>query len=191
LEPLATALKEKKEVVALLKRFDNLRNTLAHSRDLLPFEEDLLAGVAGDIRNRVTIYMSSQDISGDFYPRIESVRDSFGNEPTSAALAELGHWAHCATDLTVRPNDVVDFTCRGTDPQGRELEWAVSTNMSIRWGHATGDADSGTVRWLVSADDVQDAKTILVYMRAKGTDYHRRGSFDQGASFTYRVLPPT
>ncbi len=70
-QPVSPALGARKETdallseavrfLALLDRADALRNTVAHSRELLPFEEDLLAGIAGDIENRVTIYMSSQD----------------------------------------------------------------------------------------------------------------------------------
>ena len=61
--------------MALLKRLDNIRNAVGHSRPLLPFERDLLSGIAGQIRNQVTIYMSTQDEAGDIYPRIESVTD--------------------------------------------------------------------------------------------------------------------
>lgn len=62
---VGTMLERAADIEALLKRFDDLRNTVAHSRDLLPFEKDLLSGIAGDIENRVTIYMSSKDASGD------------------------------------------------------------------------------------------------------------------------------
>ncbi|MGB3186356.1 MAG: hypothetical protein WBG36_16995 [Ornithinimicrobium sp.] len=51
------ALGKGKEALSLLKRLDDLRNTVAHGRELVPFEVDLIAGIAGDIRNRVTIYI--------------------------------------------------------------------------------------------------------------------------------------
>lgn len=57
--PVAPALGKKAVTGALLDRLDALRNTVAHNREVLPFEEDLLAGIAGEIRNRATIYMSS------------------------------------------------------------------------------------------------------------------------------------
>jgi hypothetical protein len=188
-DPLAPALKEKKEIVALLKRFDSIRNAVAHSRDVLPFEQDLLAGIAGDIANRVTVHMSSQDPSGDYYPRITRVSDSFGSEPAAAELARAEHWAHCSTGLTLRPGDVVRFSCQGVDPQGRELDWALSTNMGVAWTAFTSGSEA-IIEWVVSPHDVQDEKTVLVYMRAGETTYHRRGTFDHGASFKYRVLPP-
>lgn len=85
-EPLAPALGAKKEVLALLRRLERLRNAVGHSRPLVAFEEDLVSGIAGQIRNQVTIYMSAQDPAGDIYPRIESVMDSFGRRIESSAV---------------------------------------------------------------------------------------------------------
>lgn len=58
----APALGKSKEVLSLLKRLDDLRNTIAHGRQLVPFEVDLVAGIAGDIRNRVTIYIDRKSV---------------------------------------------------------------------------------------------------------------------------------
>jgi hypothetical protein len=52
---LVPALGKKSETGALLKRLDDLRNAIAHNRPLVPFEADLAAGIAGEMRNRVTI----------------------------------------------------------------------------------------------------------------------------------------
>jgi hypothetical protein len=53
-EPLAAALGKKASIVALLKRFDNLRNTVANNRELVTFEKELYAGIAGQIRKDVS-----------------------------------------------------------------------------------------------------------------------------------------
>jgi Swt1-like HEPN len=53
-EPLAAALGKKASIVALLKRFDNLRNTVAHNRELVTFEKELYSGIAGQIRKDVS-----------------------------------------------------------------------------------------------------------------------------------------
>lgn len=180
-QPVSDALGKRKESLTMLERFDALRNAVGHSRSLLPFEQDLLAGIAGDIRNRVTIYMSSQDPSGDYYPRIESVTDSFGNMPSNSPLA------------TLRPGDTITFTCRGVDPQGRELEWGISTNGLTVGASGPVTRVVGaevTLTWEVSAHDVQDSTTVIVSMRARGTDYHRHRECDEVSWFVYRVLPP-
>jgi hypothetical protein len=71
-EPLAPALGKRAQTLPLLRRFESLRNTVAHSRQLLSFEADLLSGIAGEVGNRVTIYMTTQDPSGEHYPRIDA-----------------------------------------------------------------------------------------------------------------------
>ena len=74
-EPLAPALGKRASTVALLKRFDNLRNTVAHNRELVTFEKELYSGIAGQIRNQVTIYMTTQDPAGRPLPSNQSVID--------------------------------------------------------------------------------------------------------------------
>jgi hypothetical protein len=115
-EPLQAALGKKAETLPLLARFDRLRNTVAHSRETLPFEDDLLAGIAGEMRNRVARYTSEQDPGGQFFARIEFAMDSLGHEasPLRGAAGSL----MAVTDATVYVGDQIRFTCRATDPQG-------------------------------------------------------------------------
>lgn len=182
------------DVEALLKRFDDLRNTVAHSRDLLPFEKDLLAGIAGDIENRVTIYMSSKDNSGDYYPRITALFDSLGHEPTDEELAEKTHvWGF--PEITLRPGDTVTFTCRGHDPQGRQIEWAImQSHRAFAWDGSNGldraVGDDVTLIWKVQRDDTREQCDTGVAMRAADSEFHRAGSLDQAVMFQYQVLPP-
>lgn len=86
-EALDGALGAKKEITVLRDRFEALRNAVAQSRELLPFEEELLSAIAGEMRNRVTIHISGQDPAGDYFPRIELVRDSLGNSSENAVEA--------------------------------------------------------------------------------------------------------
>jgi hypothetical protein len=188
---LQPALGKKKETQPLLKRFGDLRNSVAHSRELLPFERELLSGIAGEIRNRVTIFMSTQDPGGDFYPRIESIRDSFGNlvetfrpEPSLATGVETG--------VTLRPGDAVTFDCRGTDPQGRELRWWFNNPYGQDMVEARGT--EAELTWHVGETDVGEDAAVMIRMASIGR-YHRSGShsddpYDYKVLFSYRVLPP-
>lgn len=186
--PLAAALGHQKSMMPLLSRFEILRDPVGHSRALLPFEADLLSGIAGQVRNQVTIYMSSQDPAGDIYPRIESITDSLGRriESSGRAGAILGSVTGPLT--IVRPGDVVTFTCVGIDPQGRDLEWVAKS----LWREATrGPSGQATLlHWTVVDRDVNESKVIIVRMRAAGTPYHRGGQYDQAAHFHFRVRPP-
>lgn len=191
-EPLAPALGKKAAAVALLKRLDNLRNTVGHSRPLLPFERDLMSGIAGQIRNQVTIYMSSRDDVGDIYPRIEAISDSFGRRIESAtAETELAGSATTPPYVLVRPGDEVTFDCTGIDPQGRDLEWTLgSAHLPLYPVTTSASGVLTQLTWTVNDSDVNESKAIEIYLRADGTPYHRWGYFDHRAYFMFRVRPP-
>lgn len=185
-QPLSAALGKLKSVLPLLERFDNLRNTIGHSRPLLPFEEDLMSGIAGQIRNQVTIYMSKQDDAGEIYPRIESITDSFGRRVVSNVVEGEVAGSVQSYDITVHPDEVVTFVCIGVDPQGRELFWFGPSGASVQ-----GPSGSPTtLSWVVQHEDVTETGSVQIYMKTAGTLYHRFGSFDHRAYFTFRVRPP-
>lgn len=183
-QPLEDALGVMDETLPLLARFELLRNTVAHSRQPLRFEAELLSGIAGEIRNRVTNYMTAQDPSGDHYPRIESVTDSFGR--SWPGKEGLGPWA---TGEAVRVNvgDVITFDCAGTDAQGRELRWLLRTYSTMLVDQAVGDRVA--LRWVVGVQDVQDDHMVRITLQSDGR-FHRQGDYDQMVHFPYHVVPP-
>ncbi|MFD3456820.1 hypothetical protein ACFWVC_32175 [Streptomyces sp. NPDC058691] len=186
-EALNGALGAKKEMSVLLDRFEALRNTVAHSRELLPFEQELLSAIAGEIRNRVTIHISGQDPAGAYFPRIELVRDSFGNSSEHALVVQEQMLA-LETKMTLRPGDVVTFTCRGVDPQNRALSWTLQTPDNRRLNHQGGDLE---ITWLIQPTDVHARANLLLMLSSDG-EYHRFGSagYDASMLFWYEVLPP-
>ncbi|MGW5450308.1 hypothetical protein [Streptomyces asiaticus] len=182
------AMGEKKEISVLLARFGALRNAVAHSRELLPFEEELLSAIAGEIRNRVTIHMSGKDPADNYFPRIELVRDSLGNS-SETAMTVQPHMLAVQTATTLRPGDVVTFTCRAVDPQNRTLTWSLQTPEGRRYSnHEGGDVE---ITWEVRKQDVHTRADALVMLASDG-EYHRFGAngFDASVSFRYEVLPP-
>ncbi|MFB7323396.1 hypothetical protein [Streptomyces sp. NPDC056190] len=192
-DALNGALGAKKEITVLLDRFEALRNTVAHSRELLPFEEELLSAIAGEIRNRVTIHISGQDAAGQYFPRVELVRDSFGNG-TETGLESQPQQFSVYTKTTLRPGDVVTFTCRGVDPQNRDLHWAFQTPDGIRYSDEIGGATVGEAvewTWEVTRSHIGAQAPFGVYLTSDG-DYHRYGatSYDSLVAFVYEVLPP-
>ncbi|MFB7220263.1 Swt1 family HEPN domain-containing protein [Streptomyces sp. NPDC056227] len=184
------ALGNQNETLGLLSRFEALRNSVAHSRDLLPFEEELLSGIAGEIRNRVTIYMSSQDPTGDYFARIDNVTDSLGNCIDSFPPDPMEHGVSLRTGAVVHPGDTITFRCRGTDPQGRDLTWWVLPTRDTDNPRYTGrDLD---IAWRVSSTDISARRDVHIYMKSSGP-YHRvnteSSGFDYCVTFIYTVLP--
>lgn len=190
-EPLAPALGKRATIIPLLERFESLRNPVGHSRALLKFEQELLSGIAGQIRNQVTIYMSSQDPVGDIYPRIESITDSFGRRvESSEATGEVAGSATAVPYLIVQPGDTVSFTCVGLDPQDRDLHWELRTSHSPRGSLSGASGVPAELVWEVDESDVNETQSVQIFMSTATARYHRYGSFDHRAYFMFRVRPP-
>lgn len=192
-DKVARALGRKKSMVPLLERFERLRNPTNHSRELLSFERDYLSGVAGEVQNKVTIYMSTKDPAGDYYPRIEAARDSFGSAITVYDVIGdvAGVVSASEPRMIVQLGDVVTFTCVGSDPQGRDLAWTLSSTP--RANIATGTSRSGEpieLQWQTAEEDVSEATAVQIYMSAVGARFHRSQRYDHRAYFLYIVRPP-
>jgi hypothetical protein len=185
---LAPALGKKSETGALLKRLDDLRNAIAHNRPLVPFERDLAAGIAGEIRNRVTIFMSTNDPAGDIYPRIEFAQDNFGNSIDPIGLESAGMGGNSRTGQVVYERDVLTFTLRGSDPQNRDLEWQIHSNRTEP-AVITSDGGTATLRLELSAIHVTEELVVGVFMKATGTPYHRSGTNDHRVFWYYKCRP--
>lgn len=184
-ERFSPALGKKRDFEVLMSFAEDYRNAPAHSRTLLPWERDLLSGIAGVVRTAVTTYRSNKGPDMEFYPIIERVRDVFGNE-----VAEHDQWTNTARPrLELHVGDVVRFECSGWDPHGRELIWW----GSVYGGHSTLAEARGTsaaLDWTVSEGDVGDSMTVFLYMRSV-SKFHRQNGWDDVVGFEYRVIPPS
>lgn len=185
---VSDALGKQKVTMPLLERLEDVRNAVAHGRELLPFEEDLIAGIAGEIRNRVTIYMSTRDPAGDPYARIESITDGFGNTMAGHETTE-SYNPIILTKLTVRPGDVITFTCRGTDPVGRPLRWQLVAGRS---GVTEAEAEGRDVamQWVVTSEHVAQSVNVIIRMTAESQFHRWIEGIDGLALYNYRVDPP-
>jgi hypothetical protein len=185
---LVPALGKKSETGTLLKRLDDLRNPIAHNRPLVPFEQDLAAGIAGEIRNRVTIFMSTNDPAGDIYPRIEFAQDNFGHSIDPIRVEPSGIGGHLETGQVVYEGDVLTFTLRGSDPQNRDLEWQIHSS-GTEPAMITSDGATATLRLDLRDMHVTEELIVGVYMKAIGTPYHRSGTNDYRVFWYYKCRP--
>ena len=176
---------EKKLFDVYLDRLEDFRNAPAHSRDLLPYERDLLAGIAGEIRNRVTTFRSTLDPDQQYYPRIELVTDSFGNRVESPDVTRP--WVEVQTGLSRPPGQEIQFRGRGWDPQGRTLTWGLGNVDIVVFASAEGT--EALLDYTVTEEEVREAMILSVSMASDGK-YHRWSRWDQRVFFGYKVLPP-
>lgn len=177
------ALGKKKYFETFLDRLTGLRNAVAHGRELLPFEQALVSGITGEMRNLVVIHRNSENLDAALWPVIEVARDGFGTTRT----AERRYSDRTETDTTLRPGDVVDFTARGRDAEGAALQWTCGTQPGrTDIGEATGEEVQ--FQWVVSQKDI-GRRTIAIGLTADRDD-HRNGWWDDQVFFDYLVARP-
>jgi hypothetical protein len=171
------ALGDWKTMKVWLNELEKLRDPDAHRRELLPHQKHLILGIAGEIRTRLIRYRSKQETSEDYYPRIESVRDSLGNiwTPERSSLTNA---------TLLRPGDTIEYVVTATDPLGDELEYH---------GHFDGEVftwqSSNIVTLVVTNDHVGKIRHFNIRIRSK-REYHAYGYADDQVTFTYEILPP-
>lgn len=183
------ALEDRKEFDVFSDKIEDFRNAPAHSRELLPHELTLLDGIAGTIRARVTTYLSSQDPSSAYYPVLESIRDSFGNEVTLSG--HDSYWIK-QTGLRLQVGDRVTFNVRGWDAQNRELHWRVGSGVAGSDQEVRAPSGQDVqLTWVAKDSDVADIVFVYVTLTSQGAKYHRHTAFDHRACFGYTVDPPS
>lgn len=172
---------DKKAFDVYMERLEEFRNPEMHSRELVPFEQSLVDGMTGELRNKVTLYRGSKDVNLDrHFARVEHIRDSFGHsvstdEPLGMTL----------TDLVLRPGDEVLFDCVAWDPESRPGKWkAIIVNTIV--AEATGL--SARLRWVVRDEDIGLSCSIRIEFTADRSQ-HRFGQYDGLLYFSYNVLP--
>ncbi|MEX3649332.1 hypothetical protein [Mycolicibacterium porcinum] len=153
------------------------------------FEEDLLSGIAGQLRNQVTIFMSTQDPSGDYYPRIELITDSFGNRitPDPGAVTVADCDGVCRPTQVLRVGDSVEFDCTGTDPKDRQLHWKVRSAGAVEQNEVAPSGTPVRLRW--TAGITGERCEVQIHLNSP-SPYHRHYGHDGLVCFVYKVLPP-
>lgn len=164
-----------------MDRLVDMRTAQMHGRELLPFEQQLAHGISGEFRNRVTIFRSGQGPDREYFPRIEYVRDSFGNTVEGYG----GGVTSAETQLILRPGDVVTFDLRAWDPEAAPYTWRV-----IITAVNSADFSGESYEWRVTEADIGERVGPTFYL-ASSRPYHRRPNYDDAVTLYYRVLPAT
>ena len=180
-ERFKPCLGEKKACDVNLDRLVDFRIAEMHGRQLLPFELALTVCISGEISNRVTIFRSERGPSREYFPRIEYVRDSFGNVRHGHGSA----YEAAETGLIINPGDGITFDCRAWDPDNAPLTW-----FALCEGGRTLLVDSAVTEfvWRVETGDIRDRCQVLIYLKST-RPYHRNGTYDDAVNFSYQVLP--
>jgi hypothetical protein len=175
-------LGDRKTFDVYMDRLEEFRNAPMHSRNLVPFERALAEGIAGEIRNKVTIYRSGLDPADRHFPRIEYVRDSFGHAPTGGSSMDM-----LRTSITLYPGDEVSYDGSGCDPQDGALKWT----MQVLAGDQPLVEEQGrqvSFTWRVTEANISESTFVHVSL-ISDRPWHRATGYDDRRSFIYAVLP--
>jgi len=168
-----------KTIEVWLDELGRLRDPDAHRRELLPHQKNLAVGIVGEIRTRIVRYRSKQETSEDYFPRIESVRDSFGS------LFPSGIGGPVFTKTILRPNDVIDFVITASDPFDAELEYGIDVGGIFA---ETIWQKENSFSAKILENHIGNMFTIRFLIRSP-RKYHAWGNHDDSVEFKYTVLP--
>lgn len=173
----------------------SVRNTSAHSRELLQFERDLLSGTAGRLSNQIGLWRARGESSTRYFPQIESVIDRFGSPGYPAHSGVFGMPAPPVIEV----GEILTFECRAI-PSARRF--------APRWFLGSGDympsrglldfdfrltpdteGESVTLSLPVTSKLVSQQTVISVVLYTESM-HHRGDGVDDSVHFHYRVVPP-
>ncbi len=175
------ALGDLKTMRVYLDELEKLRDPEAHRRELLPHQKHLATGIAGEIRTRLIRYRSKLETKEDYFPRIESARDSIGNiwTPDSSRLRAI------VTKQILRSGDLVEFVVTASDPMGEPLK---SLRLITSGGREGKWQDDNTFSVVLSDKDISETFRIEVQIKSE-RQHHAQSDCDADVSFFYTVLP--
>lgn len=175
------ALGEWKVIEVWLNELERFRNPEAHRRELLPHQKQLAAGITGEIRTRIVRYRSKLENIEDYFPKLESVRDNYGNiwsagEPKNTLY----------TKIILRPKDILEYVVTATDPLGEALNYGITRNPHPGMKYQKDN----TIRHIVTPNDIGRLFNLNICIKSN-RDYHAHGDIaDDWLEFSYTVLPP-
>lgn len=155
------------------KQLEHFRNPEAHRRELLTYQKHLIIGIAGHIRNKIVVYRSKMETDDDVFPRIESIRDNYGN-------IWIPGKGHISTETLLHPGDILEFIITATDPLGGKLYYGL--HPSQNW------QESNILTIKIEEQHIGKPKTFLPMIKSE-RNYHADGHLDAVVSFDYPIRP--
>ncbi|MDP2856809.1 MAG: Swt1 family HEPN domain-containing protein [Bacillota bacterium] len=179
--PFSDALGDRRTMQVFLTELERLRDPDAHRRELLPHQQSLAVGISGEIRTRIVRYRSKMETTDDYFPRIESARDSLGNIWVPHYVSE-GRQLDC--NMVLRSGDVIEYTVAASDPEGLPLEYGMRAGQ-----FSTGWQSSRAFQ--LTVDDSQIGKNFRVELSIRSArEYHAHGHIDDIVVFAYGAVLP-
>jgi hypothetical protein len=179
---------DRKRFDVYMDRLSAFRNPHAHSRELLPFEQQLVVGMTGQLRQEITVFLSTGGTGPEpeLFPRIEEVRDNFGTRAVGQATDNTNVGEGTST-MVLHPGDKLAFVARAWDPEDGPIKWTVHFPTQNRILDFKGHVIE--VEWTIELRDVAQS-SYLYFQIASTRPYHRHtDGHDDATSMRYVIRP--
>jgi len=192
-ERFEPVFQQKERTFGFLQVVDDERFSVAHSRELVPFERELLSGIAGQFRQQVALWRNRDDPSTSFYPRIERLTDNYGVD------GREDHYRYNIGPLIrLEVGDVLTFRGSAFGDQQNPVLWYLSTGSSLVnfYGqperHPVAEGDFAEFSWTVTEDEVGEnlVVNILLDTSSRWKRHMVEPKYDDIRYFSYAVNPP-
>lgn len=179
--------KDRKRFDVYMDRLSAFRNPDAHSRVLRPFEEHLVLGMTGEMRQEMTVFLSAGGGGPrrEHFARIEEIRDSYGLRTRGQAS---GGPLLQRSSLVLHPGDGVTFIGRAWDPEGAAVTWEITKFIQ---GTRLASLESHEIEWTWEVGEADIGEMVGIQFLIKSPRGYSRnmGGGDDVASVSYDVLP--
>lgn len=114
---------EKKRFEVFFKEIETYRNTVAHGRKLLPYQEQFICGILGDLKTKIIIFHNKRMNTDDYFIKIIKINDNLGNIYDCITGGALG----MTTNSILKVNDEIEIYIEAYDPKGRTINYKLSS----------------------------------------------------------------
>jgi hypothetical protein len=168
------ALGDYKVIETYINILNRYRNPDIHRRPLLTFQKHLILGIAGEIRNKISLFRSYQEFDRVGFPRIESVRDNLGN------IWVPGKPSKTKSKMTIHVGDVLEFVVTAVDPQDEDLLYSLNGKS---W------SSGNVLTQFVEPRHVAKETVFSIMIRSERKFHAFPNGYDDRVAFAYQVLP--
>lgn len=158
--------------MVFFKEVEQFRNTLAHGRDLIESQNNLLKGIVSDLKNSITIYYNKNEMKDDYFVKITKINDNLGN----VWFVE----GHCKQIPILRVDDEYELYVEANDPKDRKIIFSLHTDRTIMFSQ-----ESNVLKFKIPKQLIGETVRLWVFAKTPLSEYNNE---DRKAIFI-TVLP--
>lgn len=159
---------------AYLKIIEEYRDPERRRRELLTYQKHLILGVAGEINAKITRARSMFDLGKPGFPRINGIKDSFGN------LWTPGKPKRVKTNMSLKIGEVLEFNISASDPEQKELFYRIQNS---KW------QNNNVIFHTITSKMLGTNQILNITIKNSMRNRAYPAGYDDRVSFEYDIFP--